>query len=169
MSQQPTADDVGKMIWVRDYENGPWFRRRLVRIDETPLGPFFVCERYSGPPPSTIPTASTISMGSATHSWHHAKRDDKTATKYEANAEKQIATVDPATMAGRCYTCRYWIDAAACEQVAAFEDPARTFNQVCRECWANYPAQRPMTMAHDLCARWEQKPGLHYQPESATQ
>jgi hypothetical protein len=159
MNIEPTAADVGKMIWVRDDEDGPWFLRRLVRLDETPLGLFFVCERCSESQPNSIP------MGPATHVWHHAKRDSKTATKLEAYGEKQIATVDPETMAGRCYTCRFWIDAAACEQVAAFERPPRTFNQICRECWASYPAQRPMTMAHDLCARWEQKTGLHYQPE----
>lgn len=155
MTQQPTSADVGNDIWVRDYENGPWFLRRLVRIEQTQFGPFFVCERFSQG------EEKPSEKNPATHIWAYAKRNTDPPSK-TASGPQQIATVDPATMEHRCYTCRFWIDANACEEVAAFERPPRTFNQVCRECWANYPSERPKTMAHDLCAKWDRKPGLIY-------
>lgn len=156
MSEQPTAADVGKIICVRDYENGPWFHRRLVRIEHTQFGPFFVCERF------TNGEEKPSNKNPATHIWAYAKREPNPVVQPKSRGQQQMATIDPRPMNGRCYTCRFWIDAAACEEVAAFERPAKTFNQVCRECWAEFPNDRPKTMAHDLCARWQKKPGLIY-------
>jgi hypothetical protein len=159
---QPTNADVGKIILVRDYECDPWFPRRLRRIDQSKFGPFYECDREDGKPGHYL--------------WAYAKRPHNPETQFPvvqpnpkpqsitARQPIQLMNIDPETMRGRCYTCRFWIDSNKCEQVKGMENGFHVFNQDCRECWARHPLERKLTMAHELCAKWKPKLGLAYEP-----
>ncbi len=164
MNIEPTAEDVGKMIWVRDDENGPWFLRRLCRIRAKSFGPVYDCERADGKPDYQV--------------WAYAKRQPNPESQFpvvqpnpkpptvEVRGPYQLMQIDPELMRGRCYTCRFWIDATKCEQVKGTENGYHVFNQECRECWAHHPIERRKTLAHELCAQWKPKSGLAYQPSA---
>lgn len=63
----------------------------------------------------------------------------------------------PVLLAGRCNTCRYWIDAEQMQHYS--EKPAESFNPHRRECWAENPNtvpadRRVLTGPLDLCRHW---------------
>lgn len=159
-TNEPTNADVGKIILVRDYECDPWFPRRLLRIDNSQLGPFYECERDDGKPGNYL--------------WAYGKRHPNPEIQFpvvtptqklpvpDSSEAWQAMAIDPKTMQGRCYTCRFWIDSDACEQVKATQPGVHAFNQDCRECWARHPFERAKTMAHELCAQWQPKFDLFY-------
>jgi hypothetical protein len=69
----------------------------------------------------------------------------------------------PPQLAGRCATCRFWIDAEQMQHAQPDADP-EIFNQHRRECWAENPSvvpsdRRAMTGPFDLCRHWTPSQG----------
>lgn len=66
----------------------------------------------------------------------------------------------PIVPMGRCFNCRFWIDADQMQHAQPDADP-EIFNQHRRECWAENPGvvpadRRAMTGPYDLCRHWQQ-------------
>lgn len=76
-----------------------------------------------------------------------------------STALKTPAEPLPIVPMGRCFNCRFWIDAEQMQHACPGEPEAR-FNQHLRECWAENPSvvppnRRAWTGPYDLCRHWQ--------------